>query len=718
MSGALLRPPWCRACRSNILRSLTAFAGVPIPATASSSRIPSLSRSPQKSFSVFHAPLSEQNPPGSPNGLETPPTASDSEQQDGTPATTQEHVPWYLQVETPDLPQAPQAARQDIPPLPDNPPPILEDMLKHISVDIGLDDLILYDLRKLDPPPALGANLIMVIGTARSVKHLNVSADRFSRWLRSTYKLKPDADGLLGRNELKIKLRRKARRAKLASNAGATQDNHDDGITTGWICVNAGVVDDGQSDAVNKQRNDKFVGFGEVSEGTRIVVQMLTEEKRADIDLEGLWAHAINRKSRNDNRNSGSRLDAPSEEVGAARDKQAMSPSDRDLRATHRLHNRIDKGQIRAMHTRRQLHSSNTTLQTDRSDSNVNPSQPNGRERNARNPKTSTASSATPSTLLFQFLSDLPENEALKQLGQGPDDRNSTQFLNMFYEALSQDGDSTFALSKLELSRRAIVLHHQGYTKDSLFEQFHECILSGYDISEEQMWQIMDTLLLPRPQGAHKQSPIIHIPEAEIDLALKVLDHMSLRGMNVLTGRTLSSLYRAASFQVPVHVRGAPRREGTIKPILVEPQAWENTRTRQIALEKAIDAGNIRLEPDDFLNLLRGEFNQGSHTRFLLFWRKIALLGYPRSEKLYSLFFMLQAERGNQRNCLSILSTWPLMMQRENPPVPLRGELAKAILACIHVADPDIKQNVKENPRDTLPSLWRRCVRNLRAEQL
>lgn len=227
-------------------------------------------------------------------------------------------------------------------------------MFEYLSVDSGLDNLTLLDLRSLDPPPALGANLLMVIGTARSVKHLNVSADRFCRWLRSNYKLRPYADGLLGRNELKLKLRRKARRAKLAASVGNTMyekgGGADDGITTGWICVNVGQVEDGivknaveqdeavaelgtideeaeavVGDALNQEFEDEavaesitnqdeeeylnperssedpdvdYVGFGSRSNAPRIVVQMFTEEKRAELDLEGLWQDRSTRRTR------------------------------------------------------------------------------------------------------------------------------------------------------------------------------------------------------------------------------------------------------------------------------------------------------------------------------------------------------------------------------------------------------------------------------------
>ena len=122
--------------------------------------------------------------------------------------------------------------------------------------------------------------------------------------------MRPYADGLLGRNELKLKLRRKARRLKLAQSVGNTLEaSKDDGITTGWICVNLGSVEGVEDNAPTDQTttadpispaeeaiqeesdlaDDGYMGFGSRSTAPRVVVQMFTEEKRAEMDLEGLW---------------------------------------------------------------------------------------------------------------------------------------------------------------------------------------------------------------------------------------------------------------------------------------------------------------------------------------------------------------------------------------------------------------------------------------------
>ncbi|KAK6432615.1 ATPase synthesis protein 25 mitochondrial, partial [Oleoguttula sp. CCFEE 5521] len=232
------------------------------------------------------------------------------------------HIPWYLQ-QQPNAPtlKSPMAARQRIPDLPDYPPALLHSLLRHVTVELGMDSLSLLDLRQLDPPPALGSNLIMIIGTARSEKHLHVSADRLCRWLRTDYKMTPYADGLLGRNELKLKMKRKAKRTRLMSAVGAKSTGEgelDDGLRTGWVCVNVGRVEDGELPEImgKVQRAEGYVGFGAETTGCNIVVQLMTEEKRGEVDLEKLWGGIMNR-ARRDAGKEGDEATSASDEAGS-----------------------------------------------------------------------------------------------------------------------------------------------------------------------------------------------------------------------------------------------------------------------------------------------------------------------------------------------------------------------------------------------------------------
>jgi len=115
--------------------------------------------------------------------------------------------------------------------------------------------------------------------------------------------MRPYADGLLGRAELKLKMRRKAKRSRLLSAVGAKSTGAgelDDGIRTGWVCVNLGRVEGGElpDEEAKVQRAEGFVGFGARTGGCGIVVQMMTEEKRGEVDLERLWGGIMGRARR------------------------------------------------------------------------------------------------------------------------------------------------------------------------------------------------------------------------------------------------------------------------------------------------------------------------------------------------------------------------------------------------------------------------------------
>jgi ribosomal silencing factor RsfS len=241
------------------------------------------------------APLTETSPPVDFEASETVDQVADQTAQSEKPASTavDTSIPWYLRQNA--------AAREaqkpiEIPSLPHNPPPLLKTILEYISITAGLDDLELLDLRHLDPPPALGPKLIMIIATARSEKHLHVAADGFARYLRREHGLKANAAGLLGRNELKIKLRRKAKRMRMLANVGGAvpEGNIDDGIRTGWICCTLSKIEAHPDDMHMPGDNvEEFVGFRSVKPGVNVVVQMFTEEKRAETDLETLWGGVL-----------------------------------------------------------------------------------------------------------------------------------------------------------------------------------------------------------------------------------------------------------------------------------------------------------------------------------------------------------------------------------------------------------------------------------------
>lgn len=290
----------CSQCRSLVLRLFTNIAIRPAPIvrpSLSHSRahiggVPSIRR-----FSSLPKPTSPALDAKSDQpvlALEEEFEGDEDEAAADEPKPTKPtDVPWYLQVDPPT-----HIAPLEPPPLPEIPPdspPLISSLLGYASEEMGLDALSLLDLRKLDPPPALGPNLFMLFGTARSERHLNVCAGRLLRWLRHKHRVHADADGLLGPNERKTKLRRKAKRAKLLGTVNADDADADDGIRTGWICVNLGTIGRGGTESAVMAEDGRVSGFGISQIGSTVVFQLMTEERRAEMGLEELWTKALDR---------------------------------------------------------------------------------------------------------------------------------------------------------------------------------------------------------------------------------------------------------------------------------------------------------------------------------------------------------------------------------------------------------------------------------------
>ncbi|KAK4130724.1 hypothetical protein BT67DRAFT_390172 [Trichocladium antarcticum] len=282
--ASVLRAVRCSACSSSALRLFVSnISETRLP--AATSRGIRFTPAPAVRFSTFRPSPRLLSGPALEERIDET-RAKDENAASQDPESAASEVPWYLQVEAPRHP----TLVRDQAPLPDVPegaPKLMEPLLKFVSDECGMDDLSLLDLREMDPPPALGPNLIMLFGTARSERHLHVSADRLVRWLRGRG-VAAQADGLMGRNELKIKLRRLARKAKLLGNSGVARGG-DDGITTGWICINLGSVEGSHKETVMVDEQGRPTGFGVPQTGTTVVVQMLTGPRREEQDMESLW---------------------------------------------------------------------------------------------------------------------------------------------------------------------------------------------------------------------------------------------------------------------------------------------------------------------------------------------------------------------------------------------------------------------------------------------
>ncbi|PHH62404.1 hypothetical protein CDD81_7200 [Ophiocordyceps australis] len=189
---------------------------------------------------------------------------------DGDQSTAER--PWFLDVEPPR--HAPSLHTHSIPKAPQDAPSLLDPMINYVYQDMGLDDLALFDLRQLDPPSSFGPNLMMLFGTARSERHLHICSGRFARWLRRTFKVDASADGLIGAGELKTKLRRIRKRARLMGHNSMVTPQGDHGLSTGWVCVKFTTNTEKRQEGTDFDEDGRMAGFGATAlTGTRVVVQ-------------------------------------------------------------------------------------------------------------------------------------------------------------------------------------------------------------------------------------------------------------------------------------------------------------------------------------------------------------------------------------------------------------------------------------------------------------
>ncbi|RSL71550.1 ATPase synthesis protein 25, mitochondrial [Fusarium duplospermum] len=221
-------------------------------------------------------------------------------------------VPWFLEVEPPRHPES--QHKVELPKVPENAPEVVGPMIKYIFEDMGLDDISLLDLRDLDPPAALGPNLIMLFGTARSERHLHISSGRFVRWLKKNYDIAARADGLIGPGELRTKLRRLRKKAKLMGTNTAIIPGGDNGISTGWVCVHFSSSGDNTNETASFDDTGRFSGFGAPQTGTTVVVQCMTEARRGELDLETLW-QGVFKKNLQENKKARGEKFADAEEL-------------------------------------------------------------------------------------------------------------------------------------------------------------------------------------------------------------------------------------------------------------------------------------------------------------------------------------------------------------------------------------------------------------------
>ena len=686
----------CRSCRNALLNSLLPEIVVPtyrhtIPLARQSGR-KSFNTSSNRSEGVEHAASTS-------NVVDTNDMSYSVEKRrdlQKTKVNAQDtSLPWYLRESAGafrerNLPDA-MAERQRLPDPPPFAPPILQPLLEHTSVDIGLDDLCLLDLRRIDPPPALGSNLLMIIGTARSEKHLHVSADRLCRWLRSTYKLRPEADGLLGRNELKLKLKRRNRRMKMLASVNAIdRPDRDDGISTNWVCVNVGQVEPAADAPDFIQRKPGFVGFGSQTKKVTLVVQMLTEEKRNEMDLEGLWNTVQKVKDMNqpevesDPLDAGKLLTASSTSIserGISRKNEPKSKAPNKPASFLDRPVTMDTIQTRGYHVDTRSYRSTREnefakpLEVDRIGSTFGEASKNSTED------------------LLNQLVEMKHADALLSLGKHAKDWSSIKFLYDFYKSIPAFPEMIHWECLAEFYLHALKLRHPGYTVEDMNSLMLKAQLAGVDISERFFVKAFEAMLLPIADQIAKGQPV----RASLAKASKVMEKMEHYGHDPLSDRMILSLNTSIT---PTSVSSGD-------------DAWrELTVTLHDQLHDVMDAAGVTPMENRFYEQLLASCAQLGHWRgFWNVWHGVARRSLARSAELYRLAFAAVADTGHQSRCLAALRYCVPQMRKENPPVRIEDDLAGAIKSCVLVAEPDIENQAASGTfvEGEFVSLWNRC---------
>jgi len=653
-------------------------------------------------------------------------------------------VPWYLQVQLPSKPLRTLSERQRIPDLPQSPPKILKPLLQQISVDLGLDDLSLLDLRHIDPPPALGANLLMIIGTARSEKHLHVSADRLCRWLRSEYKLRPDADGLLGRNELKLKLRRKNRRAKLLG-SGTLNEDLDDGVRTGWVCVNVGIVESGTVPQRKQPQEEGFVGFGRRTEGVRIVVQMLVEEKREELNLEKLW-NGIAKRSFAESEVMGKSPGAVDSQFDAVPNMSAASK----LSGSTSIHSSATfpttSIQSRGFHTatRKLLPALEQTSSRVPETTPIFPPHEQPRYMDLASIQMQTVSllesgeydaalqlALAHISSVTEFQNDgwrkyllewlkchiemTPREQALRNLGSSPKDHSSTPFLRCFYRTISSFSSESGWELQIWLHCFARELGHSSYTLERLSLLFDDLQLSGVTISDTMYLYFLRSAL--QPCGNSPEADRSQANSAQREFAVKILQDMYDRTGKVLTEDVFLALQESLT-PYPTN------RTKLLSQLLFNHNVLSKTQNLPIIekqvpdvsyrMDKLMSTLQVRVLSDEnrkrFMTLYARQYKW---EQFWALWRSIAARETEsRSPSLWALMFKLVAETRHQKGCMTVLRTYIPDMDREEPQVRLEGEVLDGVMACLEVADPGVNEKKLYDPeaKGEWINLYRRCL--------
>ncbi|KAK9351344.1 hypothetical protein V1523DRAFT_369067 [Lipomyces doorenjongii] len=172
-------------------------------------------------------------------------------------------TPWYLREANAHSTVSNVALLPDIP---EDAPNEVTEILNFLAADLGLTELSLVDLRNRNT--TFGPNAIMIVGTARSDRHLIRASEELRVHLKKTYRAKSRIEGLVSKDKLKVQERRiKKKISKYTGDVSAYENDLRSNGKNSWVFFDSRVKG--------------------------IHIHIITSEKRWQLDLEGLWLHEM-----------------------------------------------------------------------------------------------------------------------------------------------------------------------------------------------------------------------------------------------------------------------------------------------------------------------------------------------------------------------------------------------------------------------------------------
>ena len=505
----------------------------------------------------------------------------------------------------------------------------------------------------------------------------------------------------------------------------SADETGDDGIRTGWVCVDVGIVEgaEGEADAVPEPQD--FVGFGRKTDGVRVVVQMLTEEKRQEIELERLWGGILKRSGQQqlegvedsavESTTSEPSLPAPTGSTPSSDNGSSLNgargfhtsarpvlepevfkhrrsftttafrPSEQE--AAQEIDQTMLHDSITRFISEGQFEEALAAVQ--KYGANISELQ-NGKWR---------------PFMLEQLLSSLQsvqQEQAFEYLGTGSSDYSSTPFLTCFYQSLSGYPSSSEVEARIWLHCFAQALGHPGYSRSGLLELFDELKICGAEISQTSYMHLIRGVLQATETETQYHGP----PQKAIEGVMDILNTMHSQGFTILDEAILVELQALVSpglnLDVPPHqIYSDPTETFDLPSYPMSPI--------QHRLHKLMMTIDLRCFRDESRIRLMDMYSNQRHWReFWEVWSMAPRRSKAQSSIMYAFMFSRVAQAKNQKACMNVIRIWAPEMESEDPPVPLHGHVAEAVRACLMVADPMLPERAAQNPDsagDVIP-LW------------